>query len=141
MVNNLIEIQKYYDDGNSIRKCSEKFGISFCKLRRNLKVRKQSDAFSIQNKKRKRVENVISWRKRTKKKLIDYKGGKCCRCGYNKCIEAFDFHHTDPSKKDFALSSKSFSFERLKNEVDKCELVCSNCHREIHYNLKNNTAC
>ena len=132
MINNLIEIQDYYNEGNSIRKCSSKFGISYCKLQRNLKTRNQLEATSIDNKRRRRVENVISWRKRTKKKLVEYKGGKCCKCNYDKCIEALDFHHVDSNKKDFNISGKSISFEKLKNEVDKCILVCANCHREIH---------
>lgn len=75
---------------------------------------------------------VIDWRKRTKIKLVDYKGGCCSICGYNKSINALQFHHLDPTKKDFQISGKSLSFERLKLEVDKCILVCANCHLEIH---------
>lgn len=62
----------------------------------------------------------------------------CEICGYNKCIEALDFHHRDPSKKDFTISSTRKggkgvgSWPELKKELDKCILVCSNCHREIH---------
>lgn len=57
-------------------------------------------------------------------------------CGYSKCIAALDFHHTDPSKKDFGISSGGYtrSFEKIKDELDKCILVCANCHRELHYN-------
>ena len=80
-------------------------------------------------------ENVISWRKRKKRELIEYKGGKCEICGYNKCDRALQFHHKNPKEKDFQISGKSLSFENLKNEVDKCMLVCSNCHSEIHDNL------
>lgn len=49
-----------------------------------------------------------------------------------------EFHHKDPMKKEFTISGKSYSFERLKREVDKCILVCSNCHAEIHENIENN---
>lgn len=77
-------------------------------------------------------ENVISKRRRLKEKLVEYKGGKCEICGYNKCIDALEFHHKDPNEKDFSISGKSVSLERLKKEVDKCILVCANCHREIH---------
>lgn len=77
-------------------------------------------------------ESVIAWRKRTKLKLVEYKGGKCQCCGYSKCIEALEFHHIDTSNKAFSISGKSKSFENLKKEVDKCILVCSNCHKEIH---------
>ena len=64
--------------------------------------------------------------------MVTYKGGKCQICGYNKCIQALEFHHLDPSKKDFSISGKSYSFQRLKSEIDKCIMVCSNCHKEIH---------
>jgi len=64
-----------------------------------------------------------------------YKGGKCEICGYNKCLGALDFHHLNPNEKDFSISdsSKYHNLEEMKKEVDKCILVCANCHREIHY--------
>ncbi len=73
-----------------------------------------------------------------KKLCVDYKGGKCQCCGYNKCIAALDFHHLDPSEKDFSIAHKrgsSFT-EEIKKELDKCVLICSNCHREEHVLLK-----
>ena len=65
----------------------------------------------------------------TKEKLVQYKGGKCCICGYDKCMTSLHFHHRDPNEKDFGVTGKTVSYERLMKEVDKCELVCSNCHR------------
>jgi DNA-binding protein Fis len=84
-----------------------------------------------------RMDAVSRKRKKLKKDLVEYKGGKCERCGYNKCVAAMDFHHKDPSQKDFALSKNGHtrSWVSLKQEADKCELVCSNCHREIHEEL------
>ena len=83
-------------------------------------------------------ERVTNWRKRMKLKAIDYKGGECVLCGYKKCIRALNFHHLDPSKKIFALSSgNTKSWEKMKIEIDKCILVCSNCHAEIHEGLIN----
>lgn len=79
-------------------------------------------------------ESVVSWRRRTKIKLIDHKGGKCEVCGYDKCVAALEFHHTNPLEKDFTVSGRSWSFERMKKEVEKCKLLCSNCHKEIHFN-------
>ncbi len=69
-----------------------------------------------------------------KSKMIEYKGGSCVKCGYDKCQGALEFHHINPSEKDFNPSHlRKYSFdERVKNELDKCILVCSNCHREIH---------
>lgn len=82
--------------------------------------------------KKKRSLNVINWKKEAKRKLVEYKGGKCQVCNYNKCLRALDFHHLDPSKKDFSISSNSLSFEAMKLEADKCALLCANCHREVH---------
>lgn len=69
-----------------------------------------------------------------KQQCVDYKGEKCCMCGYNNYNGALDFHHTDPTKKDFAISKvKTTRFnDRIKLELDKCILVCKNCHAEIH---------
>lgn len=78
--------------------------------------------------------NVSEFRKHLKEKLVKYKGGKCEICGYDKCITALEFHHINPNEKEFGIGSmKVLSFEKCKKEVDKCILVCANCHREIHY--------
>ena len=81
-----------------------------------------------------RSERVTKCRKKRKKDLVEYKGGKCELCGYNKCIAAMDFHHLDPTKKDFGLSMRGLTrdFDAMKKEADKCMLLCANCHREIH---------
>ena len=84
-----------------------------------------------------RSDSVGKRRKKLKASLVEYKGGKCERCGYNKCVEALDFHHLDPSIKEYGLSHKGLtrSLEKLKEEADKCILVCANCHREIHADI------
>lgn len=68
---------------------------------------------------------------------VQYKGGQCCICGYNKYVGALEFHHLDPNQKDFGIGSKGYtrSFDIVKKELDKCICVCSNCHREIHAGL------
>ena len=75
-----------------------------------------------------------------KEQAVDYKGGKCCKCGYCKYQGALEFHHLDPTQKDFSLSQvKGNKFnDIIKKELDKCILVCANCHREIHGKLNNN---
>lgn len=75
-----------------------------------------------------------------KQKCVEYSGGKCKICGYNKYIGALEFHHFNPSKKEFSISnSRQTSFgDRIKKELDKCILVCSNCHKEEHEKLRNN---
>jgi hypothetical protein len=68
-----------------------------------------------------------------KRKLVDYKGGKCVACGYAKCEQVLTFHHLDPSTKEFTIGgSHTLSFSRLQAEVDKCVLLCMNCHAELH---------
>ena len=71
-----------------------------------------------------------------RRKAVSLKGDKCCRCGYNKCIGALEFHHRDPAKKDPKWRQmRLWKIERILKELEKCELVCSNCHREIHWSL------
>jgi hypothetical protein len=72
-------------------------------------------------------------RRAIKLKAVEYKGGKCQNCGYNKCIGAMDFHHLDPQEKDFTISGSAGKWETIKNELDKCVLLCKNCHAEQHY--------
>lgn len=68
-----------------------------------------------------------------KKKALEYKGNKCSICGYDKYTGALQFHHVDPSKKDFSLSGNhGRSWEKYKIELDKCVILCANCHAELH---------
>ncbi len=68
---------------------------------------------------------------------VEYKGGKCERCGYDRCMEALEFHHLDPIHKDFNISSKGYtrSWKKVQSELDKCVMLCANCHRETHAKL------
>ena len=79
-----------------------------------------------------RKEAVLDIRRRNKIRLVEYKGGKCEICGYDKCIDALEFHHLDPNEKEFGIAGDTRSLEKLKNEADKCVLICANCHRELH---------
>ena len=72
-------------------------------------------------------------RRNLKKECIKYLGGKCKDCGMKSDIPAiYDFHH-NVGEKDFNIGKTSKSFDRLKKELDKCVLLCSNCHRIRHY--------
>lgn len=77
---------------------------------------------------------VTKSKKSTKLKAIIYKGGKCQRCGYKKSMAALCFHHIDPATKEFGIGENghTYSWERVKKEIDKCELICQNCHHELH---------
>lgn len=81
-------------------------------------------------------ERTIKTQRNRKQQCIDYKGGKCVVCGYNKCNGALDFHHIDPTKKIFNIARQhTYSFKILKPELDKCVLLCKNCHCEYHLGL------
>jgi len=85
--------------------------------------------------KRKYYTQKNRWK--TKLKAIEYKGGKCEVCGYNKCHDALEFHHLDPDEKDFGIGcGNTYSWERTKSELDKCIMLCANCHREEHFRIK-----
>lgn len=81
-------------------------------------------------------ESVKRTQKKKKMLAVEAFGGKCCICEYNKCVDALEFHHLDKSEKEEspAYIIMRWSFEKAKKELDKCILVCSNCHREIHHN-------
>src|SRR3990167_4008509 len=83
------------------------------------------------------IKAVRKRRKRIREMAIAYKGGKCERCNYDRCVEALEFHHTNPTQKDFNISYKghSRSWKRVMEELDKCVMLCANCHREIHSEL------
>lgn len=75
---------------------------------------------------------VAKRRKSIRQKAIEYKGGVCQLCRYDKCSEALEFHHfTD--EKNFGISQKGYtrSWEMVKKELDICILLCANCHREV----------
>ena len=80
--------------------------------------------------------NVTICRQRRKQKCINYKGGKCQKCGYKKCQAAIEFHHRIPEQKDFSINNNLHRRnidDRIKKELDKCDILCANCHREEHW--------
>ena len=82
------------------------------------------------------TQQVLKSDQRKKQRLVNSLGGKCCICGYNKCLSALEFHHLNPEEKDFTISKNAhIAFEKALEEAKKCILVCSNCHREIHAGL------
>ena len=110
----------------TILKECKKHGLTEHRLRRDNRYRCLKCA----------TEAVQRRRNKTKKLLVEYKGGKCEICGYDKCISALEFHHIAPGEKDFGVSDGlTRSLEKNKEEIDKCILVCANCHREIHEGL------
>jgi hypothetical protein len=69
-----------------------------------------------------------------KAKAVAYKGGKCERCGYMKFQGALEFHHRNPREKDPSwIKLRTKPFHLVKKELDKCDLLCANCHAEVHW--------
>ena len=78
-------------------------------------------------------DHTADRRLKNKKRCVEYKGNKCQMCGYNKYLGSLAFHHVDPSMKLNEISNLIFhDFEKIKPELEKCKLVCLNCHAEIH---------
>lgn len=78
-------------------------------------------------------QSVKKYRHNKKQKCVDYKGGSCSICGYKKCLQSLEFHHLNPKEKDFTISSKNhLNMDDTKKELDKCVLLCRNCHAEVH---------
>ena len=132
------KIKDHYKESKSSRKTALYFGVGKTTVLDYLKTPEEKRQIE-KEKSKKNVERVKKRRRDLKKMAVDYKGGCCERCGYDKCIEALEFHHKDPNEKDFGIAHKGHtkSWEKIKKEVDKCILVCSNCHREIHAELRN----
>jgi len=73
-----------------------------------------------------------------KLKAVELMGNKCAHCNQSFHHAAYDFHHTDPNQKDFAISDKTTQrWESIEKELAKCMLLCSNCHRIHHHKLDN----
>jgi len=87
------------------------------------------------------IDAVRKRRRKIRQMAVEYKGGRCQMCGYSRCIDALEFHHADSSGKDFSISEKGYtrSLAKVKEELDKCTLLCANCHREIHAQIAAST--
>lgn len=116
--------------------------IKTCKIHGNTEFyiyrRKNRTGFTIQ------CKSCIKERHNThllknKERAISYLGGKCYICGYNKSRYALEFHHKDQNEKEYQISILlKKSWNEILPELKKCELVCTNCHKDIHY--KNNSS-
>ena len=83
------------------------------------------------------IRAVHARRKKVRQMAVEYKGGSCEVCGYDRCIDALEFHHNDLSDKKFGISEKGYtrSWKEVMKELDKCIMMCANCHRELHAKL------
>lgn len=83
--------------------------------------------------KRCRAERVSQRRRQIKRMLVEEAGGKCLICGYDRCQQVLQFHHLDPSTKEFHLGQNGVTRSLAKSRVEarKCILLCANCHGEV----------
>ena len=80
------------------------------------------------------------WNQRTYQSGVDkinslkqQRGGCCERCGYNKYLGALQWHHLDPTVKEYSIGHRrGLNEQQLQQEVSKCQLLCANCHAEVH---------
>ena len=82
-----------------------------------------------------RLEYGADRRRQIKEQAVAYLGGKCTDCGLVDHAVVYDFHHLDPEQKDFSIGKNARVFTSIQAELDKCILLCSNCHRKRHYLL------
>ena len=130
---NIDDINEYYKT-HTLTETRKYFNIGLTTLKTILN--KKRKILTDDERKGYNYQHVKNFRQKNKERAIEYKGGECVRCGYKKCNSALEFHHTDPNEKDFGPSSNmNIAWEKLKKELDKCILVCANCHREIHEEL------
>ena len=133
--NKFLDINKYLKNGFKIcPKCNTAKKISeFYKRRHNTSASPYCKTCTN--------DNTVKRQHEFKNKCLQYKGNICEICGYNKYSGALEFHHEDPNKKDTNIAKlRSHPFgNKIKKEIDKCKLLCTNCHREEHYNNKINT--
>lgn len=81
---------------------------------------------------------IQRWQQR-KLDAVEYKGGSCEKCGYNKYPDVLEFHHLDPTEKEAAWNKmRLWNWKKITAELDKCSMLCANCHREVHVELRSN---
>ncbi len=81
----------------------------------------------------KNIDTVNTLRRKRKREAVEYKGGKCSVCGYDKSFSALQFHHINSKEKSFGISQwLTLKWETILPELDKCVLLCANCHAEQH---------
>lgn len=81
---------------------------------------------------------IKRWTQR-KVDAVLYKGGKCIDCGLdNEHPSVYEFHHLDPKEKDYTWTKLRLrSIDSIKRELDKCAILCANCHRKRHWDYEN----
>lgn len=135
---------------STCKKSKELSEFSFKNKSKNIRSKKCKECTSEYSKAhyQKHQQIYIERAKKSKKKyakrntenVIEYLQDKYCSRCQIKDIEVLDFHHKDPNEKEYSVAdmlTHGYSWKRIRKEIDKCEIVCANCHRKIHNRLKN----
>jgi hypothetical protein len=78
-------------------------------------------------------KRVLEYQRKNKERAVAHLGDKCTICGYCRCLRSLQFHHLDPKEKEFTFGNKKWlRWEKMLEELNKCILLCANCHGEIH---------
>jgi hypothetical protein len=87
--------------------------------------------------KRCRTAAVIRRRQRVKQILVEEAGGRCLICGYDRYVGGLAFHHLDRATKVTGLAQRgrALAIATLREEAEKCVLLCHNCHAEVEAGL------
>lgn len=142
---------KNYDYKKNRKKANRKYY-----LKTKYKLTKKYEEEKIKKREDKKIKDKIwkinnkeknaEYRRRTRGKIRGWfdeykKTLKCEYCGYNRCYEALDFHHKDLKEKEFNIGHSFFKKgkEKILEEIKKCIVLCSNCHRELHFKEKQKT--
>lgn len=101
---------------------------------------KELQAKYFQNNKEKIYKRQEEKRKANKQKAVEFMGGKCADCGYvSEHNEVFDFHHKDAAEKEyFPARIMSYPWTTIQYELEKCIMLCANCHRIRHAKERQN---
>ena len=94
-----------------------------------LKTRQKSlDMYRIRDR-----EKKSKYYRDKRSKVDEYKKAGCAMCGEKELV-CLDFHHIDPSTKEFNIGKQFHirSFKDIEKEIEKCVVLCANCHRKVH---------
>ncbi len=129
----VVEMQMLHHKGISTKEIAKLFERDPRTILKWITVKRTK--MSSEEKRQRQNIRLQDFRRNLKKTLVEYKGGCCEKCGYDKCVRALQFHHKNPNEKEFTISYVTNSLKRMMKEVDKCMLLCANCHAEVEDNI------
>ena len=121
------------EDNVICRKCLKEFSISQCDIYKGIWGCKECINDMKVEVKRNKNRKRRDLSKENKSFIDDFKGIGCCICG-EKNIACLDLHHKEGDKFMSLSKMKHYNKIKIKEELEKCEVLCANCHRKLHMN-------